>query len=174
MIRLSQMGDVVALDELIRKLESLEKKLSFPAASSEAVQAVDEKKVLPQKISEDDWAAFLKFVASKNKPMAKVLESCPFLEASAETVMIGKSPKPFDHTFFDESERSEKLKTYGLQFFKREVKMSFSPQKKGEEGQPPNQAPQAPPHPQEVQDVLNMFQGEIRGEVLEDQRRKES
>jgi len=174
MIRLSQMGDVVALDELIRKLESLEKRLSSPGAPSEAVQAVDEKTVLPQAISKDDWAAFLKFVAAKSKPMAKVLEGFPFLEASGQSVVIGKSPKSFDNSFFDEPERNEKLKTYGLQFFKRPVKISFSPQKREEESPPPKQAPQAPPPPQGVQDVLNMFQGEIRGEVSEDQRRKES
>jgi len=174
MIRLSQMGDVVALDELIRKLESLEKRLSSQGAPSEAVQAVDEKTVLPQAISKDDWAAFLKFVVSKNKRMATTLEGFPFLEASAGAVVIEKSPKPFESAYFDDSERSEKLKAYVLQFFKREVKINFSPQKKGEESPPPKQAPQAPPQPQGVQDVLNMFQGEIRGEVSEDQRRKES
>jgi DNA polymerase-3 subunit gamma/tau len=174
MIRLSQMGDVTALDELIRKLESLEKRLSSAGAISAVGQAADEKKGLPQPIGNDDWAGFLKFVASKNKRMANALEGFPFLEASAERVVIGRNPKPFDNDYFDDSERSEKLKTYGLQYFKREVKINFSAQKKEEESQPPKQAPQAPPHSQGVQDVLNMFQGEIRGEVSEDQRRKES
>ena len=174
MIRISQMGDVVALDELIRKLESLEKRLSSTGASSEAVRAVAEKKASPQAIGKDDWAAFLKFVVSKNKRMATTLEGFPFLEASADTVVIEKSPKPFESAYFDDSERSEKLKAYVLQFFKREVRINFSSQKKAEESPPPKQAPQAPPPPQGVQDVLNMFQGEIRGEVSEDQRRKES
>jgi DNA polymerase-3 subunit gamma/tau len=174
MIRLSQMGDVVALDELIRKLESLEKRLSSPGASSEAVQSVEEKKASSAVISKDDWAAFLKFIASKNKRMAATLETFPFLEASAGTVAIGKSPKPIESAYFDDSERSEKLKTYVLQFFKREVKISFRLQEKEEESPPPKQAPQAPPPPQGVQDVLDMFQGEIRGEVSEDQRRNES
>jgi DNA polymerase-3 subunit gamma/tau len=173
MIRLSQMGDVVALDELIRKLESLEKRLSSPGVSCEAVQAVNEEKALPQPVSKDDWSAFLKFVATKNKPMAKVLEGFPFLEASAETVVIGKSPKPFN-TYLDDSGKSDKLRAYGLQFFKRDVKITVSGQNKVEETRPPKQDPQAPPPPQGVQDVLNMFQGEIRGEVSEDQRRKES
>jgi hypothetical protein len=106
--------------------------------------------------------------------MAKVLEGFPYLEASGQSVVIGKSSKSFDNSFFDEPERSEKLKTYGLEFFKRPVKISFSPPKREEESPPPKQAPQAPPPPQGVQDVLNMFQGEIRGEVSEDQRRKES
>jgi len=118
MIRLSQMGDVVALEELIRKLESLEKRLSSPRASSEAVQAVGEEKALPQPIQKDDWSAFLKFIASKNKPMAKVMEGFPFLEGSAETVVIAKAPKPFD-TYFDDSEKNDKLRALGLQFFKR-------------------------------------------------------
>jgi DNA polymerase-3 subunit gamma/tau len=176
MIRLSQMGDVVALEELIRKLESLEKKLSSPRASSESesVQVADEKRALPQTIGKEDWAAFLKFVASKNKRMANTLEGFPFLEGFAAKVVIQKSPKPFESGYFDDLERIEKLKAYGLQFFKREVNINFSPQKKAEESQPPKQTPQAPPHPQGVQDVLNMFQGEIRGEVPEDQRRNES
>jgi len=173
LIRLSQMGDVVALDELIRKLESLEKRLSSAGASSEEVQAVDEEKVLPQPIQKEDWSAFLKFVSSKNKPMAKVMEGFPFLESSAEAVVIGKAPKPFD-TYFDDSDKNDKLKALGLQFFKRDVTIKVSGQNRGEESPPPKQAPQAPPHPQGVQDVLNMFQGEIRGEVSEDQRRKES
>ena len=173
MIRLSQMGDVVALEELIRKLESLEKRLSSPRASSEAVQAVGEEKALPQPIQKDDWSAFLKFIASKNKPMAKVMEGFPFLEGSAETVVIAKAPKPFD-TYFDDSEKSDKLRALGLQFFKRDVKIKVSGQNREGESRPPKQTPQAPPHPQGVQDVLNMFQGEIRGEVSEDQRRKGS
>jgi DNA polymerase-3 subunit gamma/tau len=173
MIRLSQMGDVVALEELIRKLESLEKRLSSPRASSEAVQAVGEEKALPQPIQKDDWSAFLKFIASKNKPMAKVMEGFPFLEGSAETVVIAKAPKPFD-TYFDDSEKNDKLRALGLQFFKRDVKIKVSGQNREGESRPPKQTPQAPPHPQGVQDVLNMFQGEIRGEVSEDQRRKGS
>ncbi len=173
MIRLSQMGGVQALDELIRKLESLEKKLSSSGVSSEAVESVEEKKASPQGISKDDWAAFLKFVASKNKPMAKVMEGFPFLEGSEEKVVIAKGLRPFD-TYFDDSEKSDKLRALGLQFFKREVRINFSSQKKAEESPPPKQAPQAPPPPQGVQDVLDIFQGELRGEVSEDQRRKES
>jgi len=173
MVRLCQMGDLVALDELILKLESLERRLSTPGDSLEAAQALDEEKALPQPIRKEDWSAFLKFVATKNKPMANVLEGFPFLEASAETVVIGKSPKPFD-TYLDDSGKSDKLRAYGLQFFKREVTITVSSQNKEKESRPAKQAPQAPPHPQGVQDVLNMFQGEIRGEVSEDQRRKES
>jgi DNA polymerase-3 subunit gamma/tau len=173
MIRLSQMGDVVALDELIRKLESLERRLSSPRASSEALQTPNGNTVLPQAIQKDDWSAFLKFIASKNKPMAKVMEGFPFLEGSAETVVIGRGPKPFD-TYFNDSEKSEKLRAIGLQFFKRDVKIQVRSQERAEESRPPKQAPQAPAHPQGVQDVLNMFQGEIRGEVSEDQRREES
>jgi DNA polymerase-3 subunit gamma/tau len=173
MIRLCQMGDLVALDELIRKLESLEKRLSTPGESPEEVRVVHEEKPLPPTIKNEDWTAFLKFIASKNKPMAKVLEGFPFLETSGDTIVIGKSPKPFD-TYLDDSEKSAKLRAYGLQFFKRDVKIQVSGQNKVEESRPPQQAPQAPPHPQGIQDVLNMFQGEIKGEVSENQRRKES
>ena len=173
MIRLCQMGDIVALDELIRKLESLEKRLSTPRDSREAGQVLDEKKASDQPIKKDDWSAFLKFIASKNKPMANVLEGFPFLEASAEVVVIGRSPKPFD-TYLDDSEKGDKLRAYGVEFFKRDVKIRVSSQNKAEESPLPRQAPKAPPHPKGVQDVLNMFQGEIRGEVSEDQRRKES
>ncbi|MGE5842245.1 MAG: DNA polymerase III subunit gamma/tau, partial [Deltaproteobacteria bacterium] len=174
MIRLSQMGEVVALDELIRKLESLEMRLSSPGTSSEPAQAPYEKKASPQAIGREDWDAFVAFVASKNKPMAKVMESYPFLEGSAERVVIGKSPKRFESAYFDDAERGEELKGYALQFFKRQVKVDFSSQQKAEESLPRNQVPQPPARPQGVQDVLNMFQGEIRGEVSEDQRRKES
>jgi DNA polymerase-3 subunit gamma/tau len=179
MVRLSQMGDVAALDELIRKLESLEKRLSSSDAPVvETAPVAVEQKALPRAVSKEDWSGFLKFIASKSKVMANVLEGFPFAEASAGTVVIGKSSKPFDNTYFDEPDRSEKLKAYSLQFFKREVKIKFSAQVTVEENRPPKQAPQeqaqAQPHPQGVQDVLNMFQGEVRGEVTEDQRRKES
>jgi DNA polymerase-3 subunit gamma/tau len=176
MIRLSQMGDVVAFDELIRKLESLEKRLSAsgPAPESAPLQAAEEKTTSPRTGEREDWAAFLKFVASKNTRMASALEGFPFLEGSPERVVIGKNPKPFDNGYFDDSERSEKLKTYSLQFFKRPVKIHFSSQKGEQQSPPPKPDPQAPPPPQEVQEVLSMFQGEIRGEVSEDKRRKES
>jgi DNA polymerase-3 subunit gamma/tau len=173
MIRLCQMGDLVALDELIRKLETLEKKLASPQDSPQEARGIDEDKPLPPPIQKEDWSAFLKFIASKNKPMAKVLEGFPFLEASADTIAIGRSLKPFD-TYLDDPEKSDRLRAYGLQFFKRGVKIQVSGQTKVEESRPSQQAPQMPSHPQEIQDVLNMFQGEVRGEVTEDQRRKES
>jgi DNA polymerase-3 subunit gamma/tau len=178
MIRLSQMGEVIALDELIRKLESLERKLSSPGTSNdpEPVREAHAKKELPRTIGKDEWDAFVTFVASKNKRMGATLEGFPFLEGSSEAVVIGKSPKRFESGYFDDAERVEELRRCVLQFFKREVRIHFNAPKKGEEPPPPKQAPQAPPQPQSqgVQDVLNMFQGEIRGEVSEDQRRKES
>ena len=173
MIRLCQMGDIVTLDEVIRKLESLEKRLSIPGDSREAGQVFNEEKASYPPIKKDDWSAFLKFIASKNKPMANVLGGFPFLEASAEIVVIGKGPKPFD-TYLDDLEKGDKVRAYGLEFFKRDLKIKVSGQNKVEESPPPKQAPKAPPHSQGVQDVLNMFQGEIRGEGSEDQRRKES
>ena len=88
--------------------------------------------------------------------------------------MIGKSPKPFD-TYLDDSEKGDKLRAYVLEFFKRDVKIKVSSAKQGGgKAHPQEQAPKASSHPQGVQDVLNMFQGEIRGEVPEDQRRKPS
>jgi DNA polymerase-3 subunit gamma/tau len=183
MIRLCQMGDIVALDELIRKLDSLEKRLSTPGDSREAGQVSDQAapwqlinkdgKASPQPIKKEDWTAFLKFIASMNKPMANVLKGFPFLEASAEIVVIGRSPKPFD-TYLDDSEKGDKLRAYVLEFFKRDVKIKVSSENEVGKNPPPTEAPKASSHPQGVQDVLNMFQGEIRGEVPEDQRRKPS
>jgi len=147
MIRLCQMGDIVTLDEVIRKLESLEKRLSIPGDSREAGQVFNEEKASYPPIKKDDWSAFLKFIASKNKPMANVLGGFPFLEASAEIVVIGKGPKPFD-TYLDDLEKGDKVRAYGLEFFKRDLKIKVSGQNKVEESPPPKQAPKAPPHPQ--------------------------
>ena len=184
MIRLCQMGDLVALDELIRKLESLEKKLSAPGHPQGGIQVSDqpgpwqvenkEEKPSPRPIKKEDWSAFLKFIGSKNKSMASVLEGFPFLEGSEESVVLGRSPKPFDVSYLDESDRGDKLKAYGLEFFKREVAIRVSKETREPESPPLKQAPKGSAHPKGVQDVLNMFQGEIRGEVTEDQRRKES
>jgi hypothetical protein len=88
-------------------------------------------------------------------------------------VVIGRSPKPFD-TYLDDSEKGDKLRAYVLEFFKRDVKIKVSSENKVGKNPPPTEAPKASSHPQGVQDVLNMFQGEIRGEVPEDQRRKPS
>jgi DNA polymerase-3 subunit gamma/tau len=173
MIRLCQMGDLVALDELIRKLETLEKRLASPQDIPKEARGIEEDKPLPPPIQKEDWSAFLKFIGSKNKPMAKVLEGFPFLEASADTIAIGRSLKPFD-TYLDDPEKSDRLRAYGLQFFKRGVKIQVSGQDKVEESRSSQQAPQVPSHAQEIQDVLNMFQGEVRGEITENQRRKES
>jgi len=183
MIRLSQMGDLVALDELIRKLESLEKKLSAQGHAQEEIRVSDqpgpwhvenkEGKPSPEPIKKEDWRAFLKFIGSKNKSMASVLEGFPFLEGSEKTVVLGRSPKPFDASYLDDSDRGDKLRAFGFEFFKREVMISVTKETREPESPPPKQASKASAHPKGVQDVLNMFQGEIRGEVTEDQRRKE-
>jgi DNA polymerase III subunit gamma/tau len=183
MIKLCSLGEYLSFDQLLQKLESLEKRFSSSAMEETAVSggrlsdpAMDwhpkSTPESPQKESaeglrNEDWERFLKFLGPKNRAMVNVLKDWPVLRTSGHMIEIGKGKNPFTSAYLDEPERFQKLTEFCRDFFKRDVQIKISPQENEEPAkEKTHQAgPKNPDLPPTIQDVLDIFQGELKGEI---------
>lgn len=188
MIRLCRLVDDLSFDQLIKKLEALEKRLSVTSSSSDLIP--------PGKLSDPganwetgnqekedgpsdentgkDWGNLLQFLSSKNKPMANVLKEWHFLNLSDDTLELGRGGNSFSTGFFDEPDRKEKLVAYCKDFYNRDIKIKIVQHHKNKiaKSSVPDKTASGPgekdssPLPSHVQEVLEIFQGEVKGEVV--------
>ncbi len=189
MIKLCRLGDDLSFDQLIKKIEALEKRLSSTASSpdratlgnlsepsvnwgTDHLESEEAESLLDEKIS-GDWENLLDYLSSKNRAMANVLKEWHFLNLTNETLEMACGGNPFSTGFFDESDRMEKLAGYCGDFFKRDIKIKIVKQDKNkiEKTSLPKKEETSPgvikdSHlPSHVQEVLEIFQGEVKGEV---------
>jgi DNA polymerase-3 subunit gamma/tau len=189
MIKLCRLGDDLSFDQLIKKIEALEKRLSSTASSpdratlgnlsepgvnwgTDHLETDKPESFLDEKIS-GDWEKLLDYLSSKNRAMANVLKEWHFLNLTNDTLEMACGGNPFSTGFFDESERIEKLAGYCGDFFKRDIKIKILKQDKNkiEKTSLPKKEETNPgvikdSHlPSHVQEVLEIFQGEVKGEV---------
>jgi DNA polymerase-3 subunit gamma/tau len=188
LFKLCHMGEVLGFNDLITKIEALEGRLESLSGSGErmaAGQLSDPGSVWetqkgpdfpeetgPLAISSEDWARFLNRLSSDNRSMASVLKEWVFLRSSGDTIEIRRGESPFSSTYLDDPERLEKFRQSCSLFFRRHLNIKIvngTPhhQEKGGgsekkiEPQGTEQAVASKP----IQEVLDVFQGEIKGEV---------
>jgi DNA polymerase-3 subunit gamma/tau len=190
MIKLCSLGEALTFDELILKIEALEKRLSAPSLPDDKIPAdhlsdpgIDwksEKKgkgdtEAPSDISKgQEWDNFLNYLSSKNRPMSNVLKEWRLLNFAGDTLELAKGSNSFSSSYLDERERLDKLISYCRDFFKRDIKIRIVANREN------NQKKTALPEkeksnssekkyaelPRPVQDILETFQGKIKEEVL--------
>lgn len=187
LIKLSRLDETLSFDALIQKIEALEKRLAvvaFPGGVNPPPQLSDPgmdwqvqngKKAVVEKSenapNKEDWEVFLDQLSSKNRAMANVLREWPLLDAEGDTLKIGRGENAFSATYLDEPDRYEALTRYCREYFKRDFKIRIvdGPKHKNEkQNQEANTKPGKSPVetlPQPVQDVLEAFQGELKGRV---------
>jgi DNA polymerase-3 subunit gamma/tau len=188
LLKLCHMGEVLGFDDLISKIEALEARLGHLSGSDERTVGSElsdpglvyetrkpldlPKETEPETISSEDWAGFLSRLSSDNSSMASVLKEWVFLRASGNTVEIRRGGNPFSATYLDDPERLEKFRQACSQFFRRHLYIKIvdgepHPEDKSRESE---KKPELPANEQAmaskpIQDVLDVFQGEIKGEV---------
>lgn len=184
MIKLCSLGEYLSFDQLFRKLESLEARLpstalqeppmppgrlADPGADWQAENAMKSSPVEPSgEIGKEDWGRFLKFLGTRNRAMANVLKEWPVLHTGGNLIEIGKGTSQFSSAYLDEPERFQKLTDLCREFFKRDMQIKITPQKDQEAAPkkpPETEAKQRSDLPPPIQDVLDMFQGEVKGEI---------
>ena len=186
MIKLCRLGDVLSFDELLKKIHTLEKKLAAsPSKSGSAGHLsdpgldweVEERAVPGSEMSTEDpeeqnWDDLLDHLASKNGAMANVLKEWRFLRLKGKTLEIARGDNTFSSSYLDEPERLDKFIDYCREFFKRDLIIKIVDDKKKDEiiNAPEKEEPhyKQKEHsdlPQPVQDILQIFQGEIKEEV---------
>jgi DNA polymerase-3 subunit gamma/tau len=192
MIKLCRLGNDLSFDQLIKKIEALEKRLSSNAPSPDraalgnlsepgvnwGIDSLEnnESKSLPDEKNSRDWENLLDYLSSKNRAMANVLKEWHFLNLTNDTLEMACGGNPFSTGFFDESDRIEKLAGYCGDFFKRDIKIKIAKQEKNKikKTSLPKKEETRPgvikdSHlPSHVQEVLEIFQGEVKGEVSPD------
>ena len=187
MITLCRLGQDLSFDDLIKKIEALEKRLAtgFPAGdkiptgrlSEPAIhwETEDRQKteagpaptVQPKK---KGWADLLDYLSSKNKAMANILKEWRVLDLTDDTLEMTNGSSSFSSGYLDEPERLEKLNGYCRDFFKRDIKVKIKkqqpthadPPEEGEEKEQEKKETAFPPH---VQDVIQIFKGEVKEET---------
>ncbi|MFH1123507.1 MAG: DNA polymerase III subunit gamma/tau [Pseudomonadota bacterium] len=188
LIKLCHLGELLSFDELMGKIEALEKRLSASSVSSDdrpsggylsepevPWESPGGKKEAPEARggvpTKEDWDRFLDDLSSKSKAMANVLKDWSFQNATEDTLEIGRGTSAFSATYLDEPERLQKFVSFCRQFFNRELKIKIvgSNQHDDEKNHPSKKGtPDREGHnnhsslPEPVQNVLNAFQGEIR------------
>jgi len=191
MIKLCRLGDVLSFEELICKIEKLEKRIKISKdfvedSAKEQVgesekRRIDERKDFEKsKPVEDlstnyDWDDFLSFLATKSRPMFSILKGYGFRNLTHDTLEITRGGNTFSAEYLDDPKRLEKLTQFCKDFFKRDIKVKVvgakpinnNDSKAGEsrlqksDKKAEKYSDLSPP----VQEVLNVFQGEIKGEI---------
>lgn len=184
MLQLCQLRDFLSFGEILERVEGLEKMLSgapvpvlssdIPSLSDPAADWHKERNDgapgAPEVSSEKgEWKRLLAFLSSKNRPMSKVLEEWKLARLSKDVLELKKGNRSFSSAYFDDSEKLEQLRAYCGEFFGREVHISLlGDPKSGGHGKisSPAKAKKNDTGPQKgfpppVQDILDIFQGEI-------------
>ncbi len=186
MIKLCHLGDFLSFGDLIEKIGSLEKRLITASSGQQAKGhgisdpgagwGSKHKGKSPtdsggESASDQKWGDFLAFLTSKNRIMANILKDWNLLKLSEKAIKIEGGNQSFSSTYFDDKERYDQLIEYCKEFFQTDIRVmlvsnsnpSLHQKKDKNAGStiPESRAEKHSDLAQPVQDVLNMFQGEI-------------
>jgi DNA polymerase-3 subunit gamma/tau len=186
MIKLCHVDDFLSFDDILKKIKTLEKRLVSASASdgrpmagqvSEPGEKWDsgprEKggKEAAEKIPEGPtWDEFLTFLASKSKSMATVLRDWKFLGSTSETIDIARGSQSFSAAYFEDKEHYARLSDYCRDFFHKDIRIkqidhNESAVREGSASEAKDRHDKRAKYsdlPEPVQDILEMFQGEVR------------
>ena len=178
LVKLCQIGHLLSFDELLGRVESLEKRLTASSLSYErpAVSSVSEPasewdgyekdNAGEQEVKSENrvWDKFMDYLATKNRAMANVLREWTLQEMKGNTMKIVRGNSPFSSGYLDDPERFNKLVNYCRVFFKKDMEIDIQGKKPRSNKKKKIDSP-SPGLPDAVQEVLQVFGGEVKGEV---------
>jgi len=156
---------------------------SPPAAVQEPAHAAEEVPEDPppaepeetprrESFEEGGWEAFMSFLSSKNHVMGNVLKEWGFVSLEGGTLTLERSENPFSASYLDDQDHRDKFRELAGEFFGRTVNVKITgrakpknrktPARRGDPGDKPNNEKTVVPRP--VQEVMDLFQGELREE----------
>ncbi len=188
MIKLCHLGDFLSFDDILRKIESLEKRLTTTSTTNEQLKANHLSDPAVQRIPEhpreveakqsgrerrsQNWDDFLIFLSHKNNAMSNILKDWRLLKLNEESLEIAKGNQAFSSVYFDDDTRKDQLSGYCRDFFNRDIKVEIVVNDQLAL-QTSHMASEEHPEPKvvkyanltaPVQDILNIFQGQVREE----------
>jgi len=195
MIKLCRLGDLLSVGELIEKIEGLEKKIltssSAPYADIPASNVSEQEPVWENEAKDDaetqeavhddpDWDDLMKYLASKNRAMSNVLKEWTLKSFSGDTLEISRGSSSFSSSYLDDPERFDKLIGYCRDLFKRDIAIKIVGDRiktngiiRSGQGKKDTESDKNTDLPRPVQEVLKVFQGEIKQEVPVDGKKAE-
>ncbi len=194
MVRICGLGDLLSFRDILEKIGDLEKRLSAAPVSYNSMppgsvaedqpawtagqkeeKAPEEEKDPEEKADtapEDEWKKFMKFLSSRNAPMSRVLMEWKFKDLTGGSIELIRGESSFSSVYLDDEERMDRLTAYCREFFGRDVRIRITgnaPSNKTEQPKKPakdeSRTRQYSEMPRPVQDVLKIFNGEIRGDA---------
>jgi len=189
MIKLCRLEEILSFEELIKKIEALEKRLSGSFTSEEGAptgrisdpglkwEREEENKGgsgdSEVTVNTQDWDNLLQYLSSKNVSMSNVLKEWRLLNLTEKTLEIARGNNSFSSSYLDEPERLDKFSSYCREFFQRDMKIKIvnAIQDIDEETELADQEKTDTEKakysnlPPSVKEVLEVFEGEIKEEI---------
>ena len=178
MIALCRLEQVLSIEELIGKIEGLEQRFSgklppmgqVSNENPEESEMAWEKTALPDAPTRMEWNDFLGVLSKKNNVMARVLKEWRYLGFKGKILRLAKGGNAFSATYFDDSDRRQKLVRYCQELFESPVELEIVDN--GPHDSPVLEEPKTgdtssgrEPYgelPKQVQEVLQVFDGVIK------------
>lgn len=153
-VRLCSMAELLTFNDLIKKLDQIEKE--WYALSSRSIITSKEKKAekkTEEYQTDQDWQGFLDFVASKNRRMYSVVKGWKLDTISGKEMKIVPDNEEFSLSYFKDKQKYQLLKQYCKEYYSKDLvpRLVTSGQKSKKKEL----------YSDHVQEVLNMFGGRI-------------
>ncbi|MBW2615713.1 MAG: DNA polymerase III subunit gamma/tau [Deltaproteobacteria bacterium] len=181
LIKLCHIGEFLSFDDLLKKIESLEKRLTASPgagrqpmadhiADSSADSSADwvsgkagkkESKEESAAKSGQSWDDFLSFLSSKSKATYNILKDWQLIKLTEKIIEIARSSQSFSSTYFDDPERYKLLEDYCRDFFKTDIRVKIVNNNQTKPLKSSASQAKHPELPPPVQEIVHMFQGEI-------------
>jgi len=187
MVKLCHIDEILSFDEIIKKIEDLERRLlnnniiSKQTETQEqtiketSVQWEPSEKIRPdiptnnnrENKPDPGWDDFIAYVSSVNRPMSTLLRDMQVKNLTEKSLELQPKNGSFALSYFDDKECYQRLYKYCKDFFKRDIKPNIVlPGNTQKTQQTDNRdkdttAHKAPEYPDAVQQILTMFDGSI-------------
>ena len=165
-LKLSALKEYISFDELINKIEEIEKRLhTSPTLAYDTkpeMTVIKEEYPAKKPVPEDGkkWSEFLRFITTKNKAMANVLKKWQSYILTADSLELPNGEGSFTGDYFNDSEHSDTLIAYAKDFFHPDFTVLFTKHnqtKKKDE----KKGSKKDRLPSPVNDILDIFEGSI-------------
>ena len=164
LIKLSQLKDYLSFDELLKKIEDIEKRIDTSIATEPSVGRAEtpaQTGADPKPLDQDDgkkWDDFLCYVAKKDRAMANVLKEWKSYTILADRLELPNGEGSFTAGYFDDPEHHEQLLAYAQEFFDPSLKVVFTKQSEPATGKNNSKEETLPAA---AQDIIDLFEGKI-------------
>jgi len=166
LLKLIEIKDYLSFDELIKKVENVEKRLTQTAVTdhgNDPVLFLEKKEDLTEEIQEGDskeWNGFIRYLATRDRPMANILKEFTYYEFIKNGIELASAKGTFTESYFDDPEHYEKLISFAHDFFKSNFNIKF---KKQGDFKNLKKTSREDNVPSLVKDVIDVFEGKIVG-----------